>query len=161
MEKSKNKKEDDNEVDNPFIKEMRNELNQIALDFKNGKNDPKMDKMGKLLDMLKLSSTLKILKDDYIPVEIIPHLYLGSIGCASNLKELKKVNITHILCCGTGIKNYFPNEFKYYNISILDSDKEDIKKYFESSHKFIHEDIQNEGYLLIHCHAGVSRSSPI
>ena len=113
MDKLENKKEDENEVDNPFIQEMRNELKQIALEFKKGKEDSNMDKTGKLFDMLKLSSTIKILKTDYIPVKIIPHLYLGSIGCASNLKELQKVKITHILCCGTGIKNFFPNLFKY------------------------------------------------
>ena len=161
MDKLTNKKEEENEVDNPFIQEMRNELKRIALEFKKGKEDSNMNKTEKLCDMLKLSSTIKILKTDYIPVEIVPHLYLGSIGCASNLKELQKVKITHILCCGTGIKNFFPNLFKYYNISILDSDKEDIKKYFESCHKFINDAIKNNGNVLVHCFAGSSRSSSI
>ena len=161
MNKPTNKKEEINEVDNPIIKEMRDELNKIALEFKERKDDPKMDKVAKLVDMLKLSSTIKVLKDDYIPVEIIPHLYLGSIGCASNLKELEKIKTTHILCCGKDIKNFFPNQFKYFNISILDTDTEDIKKYFESCHRFINDAIKNNGNVLVHCHAGVSRSVSI
>ena len=168
METSTNKKdikEENNENDNPILKDMREELSKAALDFRQGKTegkeDSKLDKMLKLLDMIKLSSTIKILKDDNKPIEIIPHLFLGSIGSASNLKNLENSKITHILCCGSGIKNYFPDKFKYYNIPLLDSDKEDIKKYFGSSYEFIDEAIKNNGNVLVHCHAGISRSSSI
>ena len=115
--------------------------------------------MLKLLNMIKLSSTIKILKDDNAPIEIIPHLYLGSIGSASNLKQLQNCKITHILCCATGIKNFFPNNFKYKNLDILDSEKVDIKQYFEESNEFIDDAIKNNGNVLVHCHAGISRSS--
>ena len=161
----KGKKDDKNEDDNPILKEMREELNKAALNFRqgnpDGKEDSKLDKMLKLLDMIKLSSTIKILKDDNKPIEIIPHLFLGSIGSASNLKNLENSKITHILCCGSGIKNYFPDKFKYYNIPLLDSDKEDIKKYFGNSYDFIDNAIKNNGNVLVHCHAGISRSSTI
>ena len=166
MEKSTNKrglknkksniKEEDNE--NPFLKEMEKELKNSMKSFNFGEEN-KLDKTIKLLNMLQLSSTIKILKSDNIPLEIIPHLYLGSIGSASNLKELQKCKITRIVCCGDKIKNFFPDKFKYFNIPILDSDKEDIKKYFESSYKYIDEAIRNKGNVLVHCHAGVSRSS--
>ena len=166
MEKSTNKrglknkksniKEEDNE--NPFLKEMEKELKNSMKSFNFGEEN-KLDKTIKLLNMLQLSSTIKILKSDNIPLEIIPHLYLGSIGSASNLKELQKCKITHIVCCGDKIKNFFPDKFKYFNIPILDTDKEDIKKYFESSYKYIDEAIRNKGNVLVHCHAGVSRSS--
>ena len=43
----------------------------------------------------------------------------------------------------------------------MDSDKEDIKKYFGSSYEFIDEAIKNNGNVLVHCHAGISRSSSI
>jgi len=152
--KSTNKEENEN----PFLKEMEKELKNSMKNFNLGE-DNKLDKTIKLLNMLQLSSTIKILKSDNIPLEIIPHLYLGSIGSASNLKELQKCKITHIVCCGENIKNFFPDKFKYFNIPILDSDKEDIKKYFESSYKYIDEAIKNKGNVLVHCHAGVSRSS--
>ena len=111
--------------------------------------------------MIQLSSTIKILKDDNAPIEIIPHLFLGSIGSASNLKELQNCKITHIVCCAKGIKNFFPDNFKYLNSDLLDSETADIKKYFEESNKFIDDAIKNNGNVLVYCHAGVSRSSTI
>ena len=144
---------------------MKEELNKAARDFRSGltdgKKDSKVDKMLKLINMIKLSSTIKILKDDNTPVEIIPHLFLGSIGSASNLKQLQNFKITHIVCCASGIKNFFPDDFKYINLNLLDSEKEDIKQYFKESFDFIDEAIKNGGNVLVHCHAGVSRSSTI
>ena len=163
LPKTKNDDKADQASDNKYLNEMQEELKKAALDFRNGKTDgkedTKVDKMLKLLNMIKLSSTIKILKDDNAPIEIIPHLYLGSIGSASNLKQLQNCKITHILCCATGIKNFFPNNFKYKNLDILDSEKVDIKQYFEESNEFIDDAIKNNGNVLVHCHAGISRSS--
>ena len=163
-EEKSNKEPNDN-GDNLYLKEMREELNKAARDFRSGltdgKKDSKVDKMLKLINMIKLSSTIKILKDDNTPVEIIPHLFLGSIGSASNLKQLQNFKITHIVCCASGIKNFFPDDFKYINLNLLDSEKEDIKQYFKESFDFIDEAIKNGGNVLVHCHAGVSRSSSI
>ena len=167
MEDSSNKKDEiENESNNIYLNEMKNELKKAAIDFRRGKNedgkeDTKLDKMLKLLNMIKLSSTIKILKDDNAPTEIIPHLFLGSIGSASNLKQLQNCKITHILCCASGIKNFFPNDFKYLNLDILDSEKVNIKQYFEQTNKFIGDAIKNNGNVLVHCHAGISRSSTI
>ena len=151
--------------ENQYLKEMQNELKKAALDFKNGKTngkeDSKVDKMFKLLNMIQLTSTINILKKDNIPIEIIPHLYLGSIGCASNLKQLQNFKITHILCCATGIKKFFPDKFKYLHLELFDTEKEDIKKHFEEANKFIDEAIKNNENVLVHCHAGISRSSTI
>ena len=157
--KSNEKDSLEKENENEFLKEKREELKKAVLDFKG--EDNKLEKMLKLLNMVQLSSTIKILKDDNAPIEIIPHLYLGSIGSASNLKELQNCKITHIVCCARGIKNFFPNNFKYLNLDLLDSETVDIKKYFEESGKFINEAIKNNGNVLVHCHAGVSRSSTI
>ena len=165
VSENKNKDESDDNTDSMYLKEMKEELNKAALEFRSGetegKKDTKLDKMFKLINMIKLSSTIKILKDDNSPIEIIPHLFLGSIGCASNLKQLENNKMTHILCCASGIKNFFPNKFKYHNLQLLDSDKEDIKKYFDESFNFIDNGIKNGGNVLVHCHAGVSRSSTI
>ena len=167
MEDSSNKKDEpESESDNIYLNEMKNELKKAAIDFRRGKNedgkeDTKVDKMLKLLNMIKLSSTIKILKDDNAPIEIIPHLFLGSIGSASNLKQLQNFKITHILCCASGIKNFFPNDFKYLNLDILDSEKVNIRQYFEQTNKFIDDAIKNNGSVLVHSHTGISRSSTI
>ena len=160
MENTPTKKETpEQESDNKFLNEKKEELKKAILDFKS--EGTKMDKMLKLLNMIQLSSTIKILKDDNAPIEIIPHLFLGSIGSASNLKQLQNFKITHIICCAKGVQNFFPDNFKYLNINLLDSQKEPIKKHFEESNKFIDDAIQNKGNVLIHCHAGISRSSAI
>ena len=159
------KKETDDNADTMYLKEMKEELNKAAQEFKSGetqgKNDTKADKILKFINMIKLSSTIKILKYDYSPVEIIPHLFLGSIGSASNLKQLKIFKITHIVCCASDVKNFFPDKFKYYNIDLLDSVKENAKIHFDESFIFIDKAIKNGGNVLVHCHAGVSRSSTI
>ena len=125
------------ESENKFLNEKSDELKKAVLDFKKG--GTKMDKMIQLLNMIQLSSTIKILKDDKVPIEIIPHLYLGSIGSASNLKQLQNFKITHIVCCAKGIKNFFPDNFKYLNLDIIDSQTDNIKKYFEEANLFIDE----------------------
>ena len=166
MEGLPKKENDDKEEqgsDNIYLKEMKDELEKAALDFRkgktDGKEDTKVDKMLKLLNIIKLSSTIKILKDDNAPIEIIPHLYLGSIGSASNLKQLQNCKITHILCCAAGIKRFFPNDFQYKTLDILDSENVNIKQYFEETNAFIDDAIKKNGNVLVHCHAGISRSS--
>ncbi|KRX02944.1 hypothetical protein PPERSA_09066 [Pseudocohnilembus persalinus] len=46
---------------------------------------------------LKALSILKISKEDSIPIKIIDHIYIGSIGAALSQNELKKNNIEYIL----------------------------------------------------------------
>ena len=48
----------------------------------------------KFMTMLRLFSTMKILSEDREPVEIIDHLYIGSIGASSNSESLLKFKIT-------------------------------------------------------------------
>ena len=151
----------DPEWESQYLKDKKEELKNLALEMKLGKDQSKMEKMMKFLRMLEISSTIKILKTDFIPIEIIPHLYIGTVGSATNLKQLEKYKITHIICCAQIVKSFFPNKFKYLNLNILDSDKTNIKQHFEKSNEFIDEAMKNNGNVLVHCHAGMSRSSTI
>ena len=60
---NKDKNESDDNTDSMYLKEMREELNKAALEFRSGetegKKDTKLDKMFKLINMIKLSSTIK------------------------------------------------------------------------------------------------------
>lgn len=56
---------------------------------------------------IKAMSAMKLCKDDNIPAEILPGLYLGSIGVAFNKESLDKHGITHILTCADKIKPRF------------------------------------------------------
>ena len=48
------------------------------------------DKILKLMTFIKLYSTMKILKEDNKPVELVDNLYIGSIGAAHNKKSFKR-----------------------------------------------------------------------
>ena len=135
------------------LKEIRN---------KSGQNSTSIsDKAIGLFTLIKLFSTMKILKEDFKPVMITDGLFIGSIGAASNYEAMKEAGITHVVCAANGIKEYYKDNFKYLSLDILDSEKEQISKFFDKAADFINEAIINGGKVLVHCHAGISRSSSI
>ncbi len=71
---------------------------------------------------------------------------------------LQNLNITHILVIGTDLLAHFPNDFIYKHVCIEDQEDENIAQYFESCYDFI---MQATGPVLVHCHAGMSRSATI
>jgi len=95
-----------------------------------------------------------------LPDRISENLYLGGQDAALNLQGLKERNITHILAIGRGLKMPYKEHIKYKYIDILDWEEEEILAHFDSSNEFIDEG-RAEGGVLIHCVAGVSRSSTI
>jgi hypothetical protein len=97
---------------------------------------------------------------------IIPNkLYLSNYVGASNLEELLKHNITHIINITDLIENYFENEtdiynnplFKYLKISIPDALNINITDYFQQAFEFIDDAINDGNSVLVHCFAGISR----
>jgi hypothetical protein len=69
--------------------------------------------------------------------KIIDGLYLGNIQGASNLAMLKKKGITHILHVAADFKPFFPGEFNYLVINILDMPFENIMRHFKPAAEFI------------------------
>ena len=59
--------------------------------------------------LMNLFSTIKMIKEDNKPIEIIDNLFIGSIGAAKNKQRLIDNKITHIVVAASGIKNYLPN----------------------------------------------------
>ena len=155
----KSKKKSDPNID--YMDELNNELKETVNDFKSNKEDDQLTKMIKFLNMIKLCNTMNILKTDKAPVEIIPNLFLGSVGCSSNLEELQNNKITHIVCCASGMENKFPDKFKYYNVNLLDKENQNIRIYLDGTYKFIDDALKNGGRVFVHCYAGVSRSASI
>lgn len=144
-----------------LMSSYKNEIEKELSGYKTLKENKNYDQMVKLLQVLKLCNTMNMVKNDKTAVEIIPHLYIGSIACASNLDELKSKNITHILCCGIGLKLFFPDKFKYHRIDLCDNEATNIRKFFDETNSFIDEAIKEGGNILVHCHAGISRSTSI
>jgi len=94
--------------------------------------------------------------------KINDYLFVGSLQGAKDLTILKKYGITDIINISSiRDTNFYKGEFKYNTIDIKDSQEEDIKRFFPTLVQYI-ENIRNEqGKVLIHCYAGISRGPTV
>jgi protein-tyrosine phosphatase len=93
--------------------------------------------------------------------EIILGLYLSGEEVAMNKELLNEKNVTTILNVTSHIPFYHESEFTYHRIPIIDAPSIDIKQYFDETFKIIDDVIKNNKSILVHCHAGISRSATI
>jgi hypothetical protein len=56
---------------------------------------------------IKAMTAMKLTREDNTAAEIIPNLFLGSVGVAFNKDSLTKHGITHILTCADKIQPRF------------------------------------------------------
>ena len=120
-------------------------------------------------------STLERLKRTYITqftstdsrpqkvkiIQIIDTLYLGSVGAAYNLDSLKSLKISHILTVCEELPPRYPNDFNYKVIKVTDDPSTRLEIYFKEATDFIKSAVNQGSNILVHCFAGVSRSSTI
>jgi protein-tyrosine phosphatase len=115
-----------------------------------------------------ISSHNFIVGYDPIPSEIISDingwkLYLSSESVATDINLLKKFNITSIVtirdrqCEMKDHPDFSHIVFKH--VDIIDRPHIDIKQYFSDTFDFIDKMKQEKRNVLIHCHAGISRSA--
>ena len=130
----------------------------MSIDFEKRKNFHPSEEQIKQLDE-------ELILFEKIPSynEIIDNIYVGNYKTALDAELLIKEGITYILNCGNGLKNFYENDniFKYLYLPIYDSESQNLDKYLEQSNSFIKEGSENGNKILIHCGAGVSRSSTI
>ncbi|KAG9469597.1 hypothetical protein GDO78_020126 [Eleutherodactylus coqui] len=93
------------------------------------------------------------------PSEIFPYLYLGSEWNASNLEELQKNKVSHILNVTCEIDNFFPETFTYLKLRVSDEESTNLLQYWKETHRFISTARQQGTRVLVHCKMGVSRSA--
>jgi predicted protein tyrosine phosphatase len=95
--------------------------------------------------------------------EIIPGLYLGDYVSASKKKNLERRNIRRVISLGS-LENHteyaWYKDVEYLFIYIDDHPLEPINKHFDECIKFIGNPSPTDS-VLIHCHAGISRSATI
>ncbi|XP_028809505.1 dual specificity protein phosphatase 10 isoform X2 [Denticeps clupeoides] len=94
---------------------------------------------------------------------ILPFLYLGNERDAQDLGLMQHLNVGYILNVTTHLPlyHYDLGLFNYKRLPATDSNKQNLRQYFEEAFEFIEEAQQAGQGLLIHCQAGVSRSATI
>lgn len=73
------------------------------------------------------------------PVEVLPHLYLGSAKDSSDIENLRAMGITAILNITTNYPNLFETEFEYMCIQEEDSPQTDLLSRINQAIQFIGE----------------------
>ena len=67
-------------------------------------------KLNKFATLIKAITALRISKDDKKPWEILPNLYIGSIGAAMNREAIEEIGITHILITAANLNPAFQSK---------------------------------------------------
>jgi protein tyrosine phosphatase len=99
--------------------------------------------------------------------KISDFLYISNWETSNNPYVLKKYNIKAIITIETHRKSneildyYKENNIDYLFLYLYDLPSEDISKYFDISFAFIDKHIKKGENVLVHCMAGISRSSTL
>ncbi|XP_071296892.1 dual specificity protein phosphatase 22-A-like [Agelaius tricolor] len=92
--------------------------------------------------------------------KIVTGLYLGNIRDSEDHEKLLSKGVTHILSVHSGAKPVL-EDMTYLCISASDSSSQNLLQHFKECIQFIHECRLAGGGCLVHCLAGVSRSSTL
>lgn len=97
------------------------------------------------------------------PFQILPHLYLGCRKVAACLPGLRQCNVTRILNVTSSIPNQFEGVegFVYQQIAVEDKLDVDMMQHLPTAFQFIEKARACGEKVLVHCHAGMSRSVTI
>lgn len=97
---------------------------------------------------------------DQVPCKILEDLFIGSVGSAVTFKSLQDLGITHVITCLDFEFTPF-KQLKYLHVPILDTPKAPVEEHFKAAHEFFNQARKENGKVLVHCFAGISRSSTI
>eukprot|EP01083_Nonionella_stella_P084136 232828_1 len=92
-------------------------------------------------------------------------LYLGSVNHAAMAAAIDGLNIGYIVNATDHEKCYFEDDeehkVEYFRIPIHDQEDENISQYFDNVFQFMDVAMESDKAVLVHCSAGISRSSTI
>ncbi|KAM9589700.1 dual specificity protein phosphatase 15 isoform 1-T1 [Trichechus inunguis] len=92
--------------------------------------------------------------------KVLPGLYLGNFIDAKDPDQLGRNKITHIISIHESPQPLL-QDITYLRIPVADTPEVPIKKHFKECINFIHCCRLNGGNCLVHCFAGISRSTTI
>ncbi|RWS30232.1 dual specificity protein phosphatase 3-like isoform X1 [Leptotrombidium deliense] len=104
--------------------------------------------------------------------EVVPNIYIGDGTTALCVSHLKRLRVTHVLnaACGKDKSLYMINTsesfykesgIKFMGIEALDMSTFHLLPHFFKAAEFIHNAIENNGKVYVHCRQGISRSSTL
>jgi len=111
--------------------------------------------------LVKVLLVAKKVKEDCEPSEVLPGVFLGSVGAAHNKEGLRRCGVTHVLTVAASLAPKHPADFTYCLVDVADRPEEPINHHFERCLKFIAQALLDGGKVLVHCFAGKSRSATI
>ncbi|CAC5396709.1 unnamed protein product [Mytilus coruscus] len=92
--------------------------------------------------------------------KVLPGLFVGNFRDAKDRQQLTDNNITHILAIHDQAKKLHEDK-EYLCIVASDNSQQELMQFFPECIEFIHNARLNNGSVLVHCLAGVSRSVTI
>ncbi|CAH0384446.1 unnamed protein product [Bemisia tabaci] len=99
------------------------------------------------------------LKPDLQVAEILPWLFFGSQDVACDRSLLLQHRITHILSLGVNVPHF--HQIQYEFMEVLDLPEFNILDQFDNCSLIIDRVREENGKILVHCNAGISRSSSV
>jgi protein tyrosine phosphatase len=99
--------------------------------------------------------------------EIIPNLFISNWETSNNINIITNYNIKAVITLTSfskpeNVSNFYKNNnIDFLFIRIDDSPSENIYQYFDLTYEMLDKHIKNKENVLVHCMAGISRSSTI
>lgn len=88
-------------------------------------------------------------------------LFIGGARIAAEEAMLGDLNVKLIVNATNLVMDHFPTRFRYFRVPVLDEEDEDMLSWLPECTNFIHQYIMKGQAVLVHCQAGVSRSSTV
>lgn len=91
------------------------------------------------------------------------NVFIGNSNAARDYDWLKSEGITHIVNATSEIPNFYSDDFHYLTLGLEDDPSEDLINVLEPSYRYMSNVLRYDPHkkILVHCHAGISRSASV